>query len=152
MCHIPPEDESAAHTISVGRPALPAHLAHGDYEGACDGGTGEPGNETGENETEEDELAPQWFNNSVNFTNRTYEHSVRWTDDTNLSGYIFGFDNGTGSFVNDSFVEMNGTEDWSNVTKTVNSTFNVTIRWMVYANDTSDNWNETDVFSYNVTA
>ena len=76
---------------------------------------------------------------------------MRWTDNANLSGYIFSFDNGTGSFVNDGFIEMNGTEDWSNVTKSVNSTVNSTIRWKVYANDTSDNWNETDVFSYNIT-
>ncbi len=30
---------------------------------------------------------------------------------------------------------------WSNVTKVVNSTVDCTIRWCVYANDTSNNWN-----------
>jgi len=53
LCHIPPGNPDAKHTISVGRPALAAHLAHGDYEGACegevppgDGNQTEPGNET----------------------------------------------------------------------------------------------------------
>lgn len=35
ICHIPPGNESAANTISIGRPALEAHLGHGDYEGEC---------------------------------------------------------------------------------------------------------------------
>jgi len=35
ICHIPPGNPSKAHTISVGSSALSAHLAHGDYEGAC---------------------------------------------------------------------------------------------------------------------
>ena len=102
------------------------------------------------NETE----APQWFDNSTNSTiNGTYiKHSVRWTDDVNLSGYIFSFDNGTGSFTNDTFVSMSGTEAWSNVSKMVNSTVDSMIRWKVYANDTSGNMNGTDIFSYYTTA
>jgi len=35
ICHIPPGNPSKAHTISVSSSALSAHLAHGDYEGAC---------------------------------------------------------------------------------------------------------------------
>ncbi len=34
VCH-KPNDKKGGHTLSIGRPALPAHLAHGDYEGAC---------------------------------------------------------------------------------------------------------------------
>jgi hypothetical protein len=37
---------------------------------------------------------------------------------------------------------------WSNVTKVVNSTVGSTIRWQVYANDTSNNWNKTDIYFY----
>jgi len=40
---------------------------------------------------------------------------------------------------------------WSNVTKVVNSTVGSTIRWQVYANDTSNNWNKTNVYSYATT-
>lgn len=35
LCHIPPGNPNAAHTITVGEAAVPAHLAHGDTEGPC---------------------------------------------------------------------------------------------------------------------
>jgi hypothetical protein len=35
ICHIPPGNPANAHTITVGAPAVTAHLAHGDTEGAC---------------------------------------------------------------------------------------------------------------------
>ncbi len=35
ICHVPPGNPSNRHTISVGRPAVGAHLGHGDTEGAC---------------------------------------------------------------------------------------------------------------------
>jgi hypothetical protein len=38
ICHIPPGNPANAHTITVGVPALKAHLKHGDTKGAC--GTG----------------------------------------------------------------------------------------------------------------
>lgn len=95
----------------------------------------------------------QNINWSTNSTNSTYEgqlveHRVFWTDDVNLSGYIFSFDNGTGTFSNDSWVSMIGTANWSNVSKVVNSTEGSTIKWIVYANDSADNWNVTDTFQY----
>ena len=40
ICHIPPGNPDNAHTIVVGAPALPAHMAHGDFEGECDGEEG----------------------------------------------------------------------------------------------------------------
>jgi hypothetical protein len=49
---------------------------------------------------------------------------------------------------------MAGATNWSNVTKTVNSTTGATIAWCVYANDTSNNWNSTSCsspFTYNTT-
>jgi len=36
VCHIPPDDPSNFHTITVNTKALSAHLAHGDLGGSCD--------------------------------------------------------------------------------------------------------------------
>jgi hypothetical protein len=57
--------------------------------------------------------------------------------------------------VNDTWTEMTGATNWSNVTKVVNSNADKTIKWCVYANDTSNNWNGTSCsapFSYVTTA
>jgi hypothetical protein len=40
LCHLPPGNPANAHTITVGAPAVRAHLAHGDTIGACGGGGG----------------------------------------------------------------------------------------------------------------
>ncbi len=37
LCHIPPGNPDARHTITVGAPAEDAHLAHGDSLGVCGG-------------------------------------------------------------------------------------------------------------------
>jgi len=37
LCHIPPGNASALHTITVGQPSVHAHLAHGDVTGPCPG-------------------------------------------------------------------------------------------------------------------
>ena len=78
-------------------------------------------------------------------------HSLNWTDNIGLSGYIFSFDNCTGSLVNDTNWVSFGGATWSNVTKKINTTAGCTIRWCVYANDSSNNWNGTSCqnpFSY----
>ncbi|MCX6814499.1 MAG: hypothetical protein NTY20_02535 [Candidatus Aenigmarchaeota archaeon] len=51
-------------------------------------------------------------------------------------------------FKNDSWIPFTGTQNWSNVTKFVNITSGTTIKWKVYANDSSGNWNSTTIFSY----
>lgn len=37
VCHVPPGNPDNAHEITVGAPAVPAHLAHGDEVGECGG-------------------------------------------------------------------------------------------------------------------
>jgi cytoskeletal protein RodZ len=37
VCHVPPGNPAKAHEITVGAPAVQAHLRHGDSEGPCGG-------------------------------------------------------------------------------------------------------------------
>ena len=48
---------------------------------------------------------------------------------------------------------IKGTENtWSNVTKTLNETAETPIGWRVYANDTTNSWNESEIFELTTTA
>jgi len=60
-----------------------------------------------------DEEPPAFHDPSVStiYGGLPAEFSLRWTDNVSLDGYIFSIDNGTGSFVDDPFVEF--TEDAS---------------------------------------
>lgn len=65
-----------------------------------------------------------------------------------LDSCIFSFDNGTGSFVNDSPVALSGTSAWCNVTKNITAGMNgSTIRYKWYVNSTILT-NETPEYSY----
>jgi len=101
------------------------------------------------NITIKDVTAPLYSLNQTDSTSAGIDvlFSLYWSDSA-LSGYIFSFDNGTGTFVNDSYVNMTGTGNWSNVSKWVNSTVGATIRWQVYANDTSGNMNSTEILYF----
>ena len=96
------------------------------------------------------------LNYTSNSTNSTLAgtpvmHSLYWQDSTGLSGYIFSFDNCTNSLINDSWIDMTGNGNWSNITKIIDSTIGCNVKWCVYANDSSNNWNGTscqDPFSY----
>lgn len=101
--------------------------------------------------------SPTYSQNSTNSTTAGAPvlQSLNWTDNAGLSGYIFSFDNCTGSLSNDTWVSMTGATNWSNLTKTINSTTSCTVRWCIYANDTSNNWNGTSCsvpFSYDTTS
>jgi len=91
---------------------------------------------------------PTWSNAGTNNTVAglpTLFH-VKWTDNVNMSGYIFGTNN-TGTWQNDTWTAWSppGTPKWSNVTKILNSTSGMLIQWRVWANDTSNNWNDTGI-------
>jgi PGF-pre-PGF domain-containing protein len=104
-------------------------------------------------EKSSDTTLPIWSSNSTNSTSagNPVEFRLKWIDNIGLSGYIFSISNGTGNFVNDSLVSFSGTENWSNVTKVVNSTVGTRIQWLVYAKDTNNNWIKSDVFSFTTT-
>jgi len=97
--------------------------------------------------------APQWSNNMTNSTlaGTTINHSVNWTEDVGFSGYIFSFNNGNGTFLNDTWTPMTS-DNWTNVTKNANSTEGSVINWSVYVNDSSNNWNVTSIFNYTTTS
>ncbi|MBR9680263.1 MAG: hypothetical protein GOU98_00370 [Candidatus Altiarchaeota archaeon] len=104
--------------------------------------------------TKSDTNPPKWYSNSTNDTTlgEYVSHNVYWEDYSSLSGYIFSYDNCTGDFVNDSFISLSSNESWINVTKLVNDTFDCTIKWQVWVNDSwSGLLNVTDQFSYSTT-
>lgn len=74
-----------------------------------------------------------------------YEFSLKWDDDSGLTGYVFS-SNISGIWKNDSLVTFTGTENWSNVTKNINLSAGQTIAWKVYATDTNDLWTGSQEF------
>lgn len=98
--------------------------------------------------------APSYSQNSTNSTGvggLLVRHSLYWNDSNSLSGFIFSFSNGTGTYVNDSFSVMTGVANWSNVTKVVNSSYS-TICWKVFANNSFGVWNVSPPYCYGVVA
>ncbi|MBI5177142.1 hypothetical protein HY995_03585, partial [Candidatus Micrarchaeota archaeon] len=94
---------------------------------------------------------PQWSNNQTTGTQCGGSQSVFssfWQDNVQLSGYVLQYDSGNGVFANDSFVPLNAQNAWVNITKQLNSTSNSLVRWRVFANDTSNNWNATGINSF----
>lgn len=77
--------------------------------------------------------------------------SALWTDDRNISGYIFG-SNCTGDFVNDTWVPFSDFRDptsaSSTIMKTVNSTIAKAVRWRVWCNNTDNHWNSIDLQTF----
>jgi len=97
-----------------------------------------------------DTTNPTYSDNSTNTTaaGKDILHSLKWTDNSGLSGYIFSFDNGTGSFTNDTWTAFSSNPETITVTKHSNTTVGTTIQWKVYANDTNDNWASSSTYSY----
>jgi len=99
-----------------------------------------------------DTQAPTYSNTGTNTTlvGQPCEFHALWNDNINVSGFIFGTNN-TGTWINDTWVVFsvffNSTASWSNVTKTLNSTV-IVVQWCVWANDTSNNWNNTGIQSF----
>jgi len=46
-----------------------------------------------------------------------------------------------------AFFNYTPLQAWSNVTKNLNTTTGALVQWRVYANDTADNWNTSEIFS-----
>jgi peptidylprolyl isomerase len=70
--------------------------------------------------------------------------SILWTDNANVSGYIFGSNN-TGIFQNDTWTPfsffINSTYAISEVSRVLNDAFGNVVQWQMWCNDTNNNWN-----------
>jgi len=101
----------------------------------------------------EDTVSPTYSLNSTNSTlaGTSVSHNLFWQDNAGLAYAVFSFDNCTGTLENITGMSLSGTSVWSNFTVGINSTVGCTIRWRVYANDTSNNWNTSDIYSYETT-
>ena len=66
-----------------------------------------------------------------------------------MSSYIFSI-NQTGSWVNSSSVSFTGTSNVSENTTQITASGGTVVNWKFYANNTLNNWNETDVQSFTV--
>jgi len=82
---------------------------------------------------------------STIFAGKECAFSIGWNDAEGLSGYIFGTNN-TGAWQNETWTE------WSNEpistsmeeVKILTETVGATVQWEVWANDTDDNWGDTE--------
>ncbi|MCK4635121.1 MAG: DUF1565 domain-containing protein, partial [Candidatus Aenigmarchaeota archaeon] len=89
-----------------------------------------------------DTIPPQFQDNSTNSTmaGSPIEFRINITDNVGVDCAIYSLDNGTGTFVNQSWdCSLSGAQTWFNRTFVVNETYGTLIRWRVFANDTSGN-------------
>lgn len=98
---------------------------------------------------------PPTFSN--NFTNSSAPRAgdyvrmnITIASATEVDGYIFSWDNGTGNFINDSFVDLGGLNFIENVSvvKEVTATAGSTVQWKVYANNTDGIYAESEVTTF----
>lgn len=90
---------------------------------------------------------PEYLEQSVDNTvsGESAVFSLKVTDDSGLSGYIFST-NLTGTWKNDSWVQLYGTEDQVYTQKTLDLPSSSIIAWKVYSNDSNNLWNTSEVF------
>ncbi|MDO8740008.1 MAG: myxococcus cysteine-rich repeat containing protein [Candidatus Woesearchaeota archaeon] len=102
-----------------------------------------------------DTIAPSWSNNLTNATllktNQTVYFSINVSDNLALNYSIFSFDNGTGALVNETAIPLNLTASIKiNITKQITAAKGQNISWTWYANDSSNNWNQTTVWNLTI--
>lgn len=122
LCHIPPGDPENKQTITIGAPAVRAHLAHGDHLGEC--APSDEQNNTGQNNTNRDLalsiISPQ--NIIYNMTNITVE-----INSTNANLILYSINGAANETYSVPIVKtfMNGTNTLDAFA--LNSTINKTI-------------------------
>lgn len=79
-------------------------------------------------------------NNTAPKINEATQFNITITDDDLLSGFIFSYDNGTGSLANDSFRTLSSTSAAVSINKTTQRAYNTNITWKYYVNDSVGTW------------
>ncbi len=100
---------------------------------------------------EVDATNPTWSANQTNGssttkTGQSIQFNITLTD-TNPDKYIFSFDNGAGSFTNDSAASYTSGSVLTK-TKTITATAGQTVRWLWWFNDSAGNVNQTGTSSF----
>jgi len=100
-----------------------------------------------------DTAFPQWDNATINETavyNNTYiTFNTSWTDNQGLSSYIFEI-NQSGTPVNSTAALFSGQANTSINTSLILARPGIVVYWRFYANDTSNNTNQTTLQSFTV--
>jgi len=95
--------------------------------------------------------SPVYSNNQTNETKpaKPCNFTLDWTDNVGLSGYMFSTNN-SGTWRNASFVSFSGINNTSWNVSILNTTVGILIQWKFYANDTSDNWNVSEMYNLTI--
>ncbi|MEK6967679.1 MAG: Ig-like domain-containing protein, partial [Nanoarchaeota archaeon] len=103
--------------------------------------------------TVSDLIAPSWSNPSKNESAVTQfsfvSFNATWNDNFNLSHYLFS-DNQSGDWVNSSAFLFTGELNYSFNISQIIAYQGKLVGWMFFANDSSGNWNQTDIQLYTV--
>jgi hypothetical protein len=98
-----------------------------------------------------DTSPPQWYSpvkdKTTIYQNDIVSFSANWTDDRELSSYIFSINQGAGWY-NLTAVNFSGLENFSIATIQIMAPGLNSVYWRFYANDSSGNMNVTDVQSF----
>lgn len=102
-----------------------------------------------------DSTAPTYasLSSSTTVAGASCQFNATWTDETDLAttgGYIFSTNN-TGSWANDTWTAFTTNPQTVSVSKTLSSTVGDKVQWTYYANDTSNNWNQSTVTTITLT-
>lgn len=142
--------------------SIPADASQGDYSLTLRATTKSPSNETkiatkystlSVAVPQQQNFPPVYSSETANATvnGDIYEFALKWTDDIDLSGYIFS-SNITGEWINDSWVSISGTDIWSYSYKNISVNPGSTISWKFYVNDSNDLWSESQEFNLETTS
>jgi hypothetical protein len=103
--------------------------------------------------TVSDTRAPTWSGNATNDTliyqGETVRFNVSWSDAGSLNYSLFST-NLSGAWVNDTLQALSGATGTGLNYSYINQTPGQTVGWMFYANDSVNNWNATDIWTFRV--